>query len=94
MENEEIMEIEEMEIEDIEEVEEPENSGKGILGAVLATLAVGAAGAGVWLWKTKDKRKAKRMEKRINELRGEGYIILKDVEDQKITNIDEFCEEE
>lgn len=90
MNNEEIMEIEEMEIEeDVEIEEEPEQSGNGILGAILATLAVGAAGTGFWLWKTKEKRK----EKRIEKLRKEGYVIYHPDEPFVIGNDDEDGED-
>ena len=73
MENNEVMMNEEVEMTNIEdvEIETAEKSGSGLLGKIiLGTLAVGAATA-VILHKTKDKRKARKIEK----LRKEGYVV-------------------
>ena len=75
MENTEIKVIEETG--EIFEVIEPVKSKKGLTGGiVIGTLALVGAGLAAFLYKTKDKREAKKIEK----LRQKGYVIFKEDE--------------
>lgn len=90
--NEEIMVInEEIENTEVEVVnEEPETSSNGAFGAI-AIAGTALIGAAVFaLVKTKDKRKAKKIEK----LRKEGYVIITPEEAEEIVAESEVCEVE
>lgn len=92
MENNEIMELEEMEnTEVIDETEETEDSGKGLFWTLLFGGAV-AATVAIVMHKTRDKRKARRIEK----LREEGYIVYKpeEVEELEVEENVEIEDEE
>lgn len=68
------MENEIMEIENEEMMvhEEPEKTGNGMVGKIVAGVGIAALGAAaLWLYKTKEKREAKKIEK----LRAKGYVI-------------------
>lgn len=70
---EEIRNFEEVTNQAMEVAEEATKSGKGIFGWVAGTAVVVGGAVALYMHKTKDKRKAKKIEK----LRNEGYVIYK-----------------
>ena len=75
-----------------EEIVAPENSSNGIVGAIVGgALVAGAAGIGLLLNKTKDKREARKIEK----LRKKGYtIIAPEVKPEEVVEADFETEDE
>ena len=83
------------ETKDVETVEstETENAGSGIVGKLIKGLLVVGLGTGVALYATRDKRKARRKAKAIEELQKDGYKVYKPEElDEDIIEAEDFTE--
>lgn len=96
--NEEIRTMEEIENEIVGIINEPtevETSGNGILGKViLSALVLGGAGVAAWFIKTKDERKAKKIEKEIKDLEANGFIVRKLAEGNELPEVEDEIEED
>ena len=88
-------EIENENTEMIETTEVIETSGNGILGKViLGTLVLGGAGVAAWAIKTKDKRKAKKLEKDIKRLEAQGFSVRKLAEANELPEVEDEIDED
>ena len=69
-------------------VSEDSDSGMGIVGKIVIGVGIAAIGAGTaWLVATKDKRKAKKIEKAVKEAEKAGYVVISPenaVEDEEV----------
>lgn len=83
---EEIRNYEEVTEQAMEMAQEVKSSGKGVFGAVAGAVVVVAGMTAVVLHKTKDKRRAKQVEK----LRKEGYVIYEPAVEDAVS--EEDCE--
>lgn len=77
------LENENMEIEEVEgdlydpEYSESSNGNRGGALAIGGGLVAALVGGGIYLWKNKDKIKAKHLEKKIAKLEKQGYVVYK-----------------